>query len=43
MLAVLVGEMLKLVEPLMAMQQRAAQYCRAKLGISLPGNEAGNH
>jgi hypothetical protein len=32
-LSVLVAEMLNLVEPLMAMHLRAAQYCRAKLGV----------
>ena len=33
-LSVLVAEMLNLVEPLMAMHLRVAQYCRAKLGVT---------
>ena len=32
-LSVLVAEMLNLVEPLIAMHHRAAQYCRTKLGV----------
>ena len=35
MLAVLIAEMLNLVEPLMAMHRRAEQYCRVKLGVDL--------
>jgi hypothetical protein len=36
-LAVLVGEMLNLVRPLMEMHQRADRYCREKLGVESGG------